>query len=123
VAKRDDERQLVFGWAYVSVDKGAQVTDHSGEQVDLEDLETAAYVFNLEFREANDMHVGKATGQLIESFVSTPEKLGAMGLAPDALPHGWWTGFHIEDEDQWAMVKTGERSMFSIEGSARKVAA
>jgi hypothetical protein len=43
-----------------------------------------------------------------------------MGLAEDALPHGWWVGFKVNDDVQWDMVKTGERAGFSIHGSGKR---
>ena len=122
ITKIDEDRRLVFGWASVSVAKdGTQVEDSQGDLIDPEDLEDAAYNFALNFREANAMHAGPVVGQLVESFVSTPEKLEKMGLAPDALPIAWWAGWHIEDDDVWAGVKSGRYSMFSIEGSAQRV--
>jgi hypothetical protein len=81
-------------------------------------------------RKGGDMHrrVAKAddqpmhTSDLIESFVVTPEKLEKMGLAPSALPHGWWVGFKVNDDEQWRMVKSGERTAFSIHGTGTRTA-
>jgi len=41
-----------------------------------------------------------------------------MGLSPDALPTGWWVGFHVESDEVWKSVKDGTYSMFSIQGTA-----
>jgi hypothetical protein len=122
VVKVDDDNRLVFGWANVAIRKdGEQVTDSHDECIDPEDLENAAYLFNLEFRELNERHKGVSKGRLVESLAVTPEKLVAMGLAEDALPQGWWVGFYVEDDAAWEKVKKGEYSMFSIEGSATRV--
>lgn len=122
IAKVDSDNRLVFGWANVAIRKdGEQVTDSHDEQIDPEDLESAAYLFNLEFRELNERHKGLSKGRLVESLAVTPEKLEAMGLAKDALPQGWWVGFYVEDDAAWESVKKGEYSMFSIEGSATRV--
>ena len=51
----------------------------------------------------------------------TPEKLEKMGLADDALPHGWWVGFKVNDDAQWERVKKSERTGFSIHGSGKRV--
>jgi hypothetical protein len=119
IAKFDEDRHLVFGWANVAIRKdGTRITDHHGDQIDPADLEDAAYVFNLQFRETGVMHTGKAVGRLVESFFVTPEKLAKMALPPDALPQGWWVGFYIEDDDVFAKVKSGAFSMFSIQGRA-----
>ena len=115
----DEDRQLIFGWANVAVRKdGSEVVDADGESTDIEILETAAYLFVLKFREANDLHDAEVHGQLVESMGYTPEKLEALGLAKDAVPLGWWVGFHLDDQADFEKVKKGERRMFSIEGSA-----
>lgn len=122
IAKADPDQNLVFGWAYVSVDKsGDQVIDHSDEIIDPQDLETAAYLFNLRFRDTGEMHKGDAIGQLVESLAVTPDKLTAMGLQKDALPIGWWLGFYIEDDAVFEKIKSGKYSMFSIQGTATRV--
>jgi hypothetical protein len=121
ISKTDDDRRVAFGWAYVYERDGEQVVDHSGEFIEkAEVLEDAAYVFNLNFREGDDSHTEEVRAHLVESFVSTPEKLEKMGLEADALPHGWWTGWHIPDDDLWEAIKSGDRSMLSIGGTATK---
>jgi hypothetical protein len=121
VAKYDDDRQMVFGWANVCITcKGEQLVDHHDEIIDPEDLESAAYDFNLSFRETGEDHEGEAKGRLIESFFVTPEKLEKMGLAKNALPQAWWVGFKIDDPKAWERVKKGHHRMFSIQGVARR---
>lgn len=112
VHKVEDQR-LVFGWANV-----ADVVDSHGDVISAATLEKAAYQFNLTFRDAGQMHTGGSVGRLVESFMVTPEKLVAMGLAPDALPVGLWVGFKIDDADVWSKVKAGDYPMFSIQGRA-----
>ncbi|MFA7018528.1 MAG: ChaB family protein [Sphaerochaetaceae bacterium] len=121
IAKVDEDHNLVFGWAYVSVRKsGDAVIDHSQEMIDPDELEEAAYLFNLEFRKSGVMHQGGTVGRLIESFVVTPDKLEKMELPPNALPMGWWVGFYIEDDEIFNKVKSGEYEMFSIQGKAER---
>lgn len=38
----------------------------------------------------------------------------------DPLPHGWWVGFKVLDDEVWKGVKTGKYSMFSIRGSGQR---
>lgn len=122
IAKIDEDRRLVFGWASVSIEKdGTQLVDHEGDIIDPRDLEDAAYAFVLEFGEANLNHQGPTVGHLVESFVSTPDKLAALGLPADSLPVGWWAGWYVEDDDVWAGVKDGKYQAFSIEGQAQRV--
>ena len=124
IAKVDDDRRLVFGWASVAVTKnGETVIDHEGDMIDPRDLEDAAYSFVLKFGEANVNHTGPVVGRVVESFVSTPDKLAALGLPGDALPVGWWAGWYIESEEAWAGVKSGEFKSFSIEGIGVREAA
>lgn len=119
VLKVDAERQYVFGWASVAITKdGQQVEDLQGDLIDVEDLENAAYEFALDYRGTGVMHQGDVVGQLIESFMVTPDKLEAMGLAPDALPQGHWVGFHIPDAEVFGKIKDGSFSGFSIQGDA-----
>jgi len=122
VLKTDAARQLVFGWSSVAVTKtGQTVEDVHGDQIDPQDLEDAAYTFVLKFRDMNERHDQGVTGVLVESFVVTPEKLEKMGLTPDALPIGWWTGFYVSDPVVFQKIVSGEYAMFSIEGSAVRV--
>lgn len=121
IAKIDDERQVAFGWAYqYEKGDGERIVDHSGEFIKGDDLEDAAYVFNLNFREGDEVHTEDVKAHLIESVVFTPEKLEALGLAKDALPHGWWTGWYIPDAKVFGKVKDGTYAMLSIGGWADK---
>lgn len=119
VAKLDEAQRLVFGWASVSVTKdGSQLEDLQGDVIDPADLENAAYDFVLYSRNFDEMHQGRVKGQLIESFILTPEKLQAMGLAAAGSPQvGWWVGAKL-DPDSFAKVKQGDYSMLSIECTA-----
>lgn len=122
ILKIDNDQHLVFGWANVAIRKdGEVVTDSHDDQIDPEELELAAYLFTLQFRDMNERHEEVTKGKLVESFAVTPQKLEAIGLAKDALPQGWWVGFYVEDDEVWEKVKKGEYSMFSIEGSASRV--
>lgn len=114
------EEQMVFGWSYVSMNKdAAEVVDHSGESMDISEIEKAAYGFNLqEKRSTGEMHVTSEMGDLVESMVFTKEKYEAMGIDPEGRPQGWWVGFKINDADLWKGIKEGKYGMFSIEGSA-----
>jgi len=119
IVKTDAYRQLIFGWASVAVRADGQtVIDSQNDIVPVSDLEDAAYEFVLKFREMNERHTPETTGVLVESFVVTPDKLEKMGVAPDALPVGWWTGFFVPDTALFQKILDGEYTMFSIEGSA-----
>lgn len=127
VAKTDEDKRLVFGWAYQTHDKdGKLIVDKSGEYVDdPEELEEAAYGFVLKNRVQGDSHgrdletnIAKQVGSMVESVVFTPEKIAKMGIPAGTMPTGWWVGFKVDDDDAWQAVKNGQRKSFSIHGKA-----
>lgn len=119
ISKIDAPKQQVFGWASISkFADGETVVDSHEHIIVPEELEKAVYDFNLIHRDLDEMHTEDVQGALIESFIVTPEKLEKMGLAPDALPVGWWVGFWVPDPTVFAKVVSGKYSMFSIAGSA-----
>lgn len=124
ISKVDTDQRLVFGWASVgSLQNGEVVVDKQGDVLDdVDEIEKAAYKFVLHSRDGGEMHIRKGVSTLVESFVSTPEKRKAMGLADDALPNGWWVGFKVNDENVWELAKSGHYKMFSVHGKGiRKV--
>ena len=122
VAKINEEKRLVFGWAYVCRKAtGEQVIDHSNEFIEsAADLEDAVYEFVLDSRETDDMHTSDVTGHLVESVVFTQEKMAAMGIPEGTVPEGVWVGFKLSEE-AFAKVRQGERGAFSIFGTAEKM--
>jgi len=119
VLKINEDDNLVFGWASVAINKtGDVVVDQADEVIDIEDLEMAAYAFNLIFRKSGANHKGDANGSLVESMVFTEEKLKMLGLEKGSINEGWWVGFHIEDDNEFAKIKKGDYNMFSIQGKA-----
>lgn len=120
ITKLDDDQRLVFGYASVAVKAdGETVVDSQDDVISPETLEKAAYDYVLRSRDGGVMHEKMGVATLVESFVVTPEKLKALGLAEDALPQGWWVGYRVDDADVWKRVKSGELSMFSIGGRSK----
>ena len=113
ITKRDDDKFLVFGWASM-----ADVTDSQGDRISIDTLEKAAYDFVLHSRMGGAMHEVMGVAALVESIVFTPEKLAALGLSEDAVPHGWFVGFKVNDAEAWQKIKNGDYAMFSISGRA-----
>lgn len=119
IQKADDDKHLAFGWAYVAQDEeGQQTEDWSGDQLEPEELEQAAYQFVELYREGGEMHERGGCAVLVESMVFTIEKQRALGIPDGTIPVGWWIGFKVTDEDVWEKVKDGTYPMFSIEGEA-----
>lgn len=118
IAKTNDVRNQVFGWASVSMRDGELLTDLQGDEIEPAELEKASHDFVLNARVANEMHAGGPIGKLIEAVFVDPAKLAAMGLVNKSAPDvGLWVGFQLEPAS-YAKVKAGEFSMFSIEGTA-----
>jgi hypothetical protein len=124
IVKTDDDKQLVFGWMYVTHDRnGEVVVDKSGDFVDdVTELEDAAIEFVLDSRAGGVEHRRDGDGpmvasRLVESVVFTPEKLEALGLEAGTLPSGWWAGWRVDDPDVWADVRANKYRGFSIHGA------
>lgn len=126
IKKFDNDKKQVFGWCSLTTVNGEPVVDRQGDYIPLEEVEKSAYDYVVSSRKGGDMHrrVGEEplhTSDMIESFVVTPEKLEKMGLPEDAMPHGWWVGFKVNDDEQWENVKKNQRGFFSIHGKGRRV--
>ena len=122
IVKHDEEKKIAFGWAYQCKDAlGEQMVDHSGDIVEPETLEKAAYRFVELYREGSDNHERGGVGVMVESMMFTPEKAKALGIPDGILPTGWWVGFRVTDDSVWEKVKDGTYSMFSIEGRCKSI--
>jgi hypothetical protein len=128
IEKTDTDKRQVFGYCTVTHVNGEAVVDRQGDYVPLDEIEKAAYTYVVNSRKGGDMHtragrngeIPLQTSDMVESFVVTPEKLLTMGLDENAIPHGWWVGFKVNDDKQWEMVKSGERTAFSIHGQGKR---
>lgn len=118
IAKKDEERRLVFGWANVSMDKGQMVVDSHGDQIPPDVLEKAAYSYLATFRSGGFEHYKMGVATPVESAWIDQDKLSAMGVDAEFSRSGWWVGFRVDDPEVWAMVKSGKLGSFSIGGVA-----
>lgn len=124
IAKTDDDKRLVFGWALVAKDKdGNVIKDHQNDIVDEDDLEEGAYEYVLNFRDSGEEHLPglRKKARMVESCVFTEEKQKALGIPKGVIPTGWWIGFYVDDDEAWNKIKNGTYKMFSIEGKAIRV--
>lgn len=123
IAKAEDDKMQVFGWASVAnTADGSPVSDYEGDVIHPDELETAAYCYVLNFRDAGEKHDQdlRKKGKLIESCVFTREKQQAIGIPEGTIPEGWWVGFQINDKNTWGKIKEGEYKMFSVEGKGER---
>lgn len=121
----DAEKQLVFGWANVTVDiDGEPPLDWHGDIIKSEELEVAAYNYVLNWGTTGIEHVWDTDcGWIVESVMFTKEKMAAMGIPEGVIPEGWWIGFYIPDPVVYKKVKDGDFEMFSIQGYGKRVPA
>lgn len=121
IAKTDEPKGLVYGWASVVSDAaGTAVVDSQGDIIEPDELESASVDFMLNYRATGEMHEGAANGVIVESLVASPAKYEAMGFAPDvakAMPVGLWIGAKVTPAT-FAKVKDGTYKAFSIQGKA-----
>jgi len=118
ILKQDSEERLVYGWAYVSTDKGEISLDHSGEFVRPEQIAKAATNFMLSMRTAKRMHSGGKIGEVVHSMPLTHEISKALGIQSDR--EGWLVAIKVYDDQVWQDVKSGKLAAFSIGGRALK---
>lgn len=124
VAKADDEKRQVFGWASIVELDGKPVVDLQGDYMTPEMIEKAAYDYVQKSRKGGLQHRKSMFGdqgvyqvsELIESVVINKEKKAVLGL-PDDSPTGWWIGFKVNDDEAWQDYKSGRRTAFSIHGT------
>jgi hypothetical protein len=126
ISKVDTEKQHVFGWCSIAKVNGEPVVDRQDDYIPVEEMERSAYDYVLHSRKGGDMHkrdgeVPLHKSDMIESFVVTPEKLEKMGIDPDSVPHGWWVGFKVNDDQLWDEVKKGDKTYFSVHGRGKRV--
>lgn len=141
IVKTVPNQNLIFGFANVSISKstaagagGEQFYDLQNDSVPPDELESGAYEYVLEAREADEMHKGGVKGMLVESMVFTPDKLEKFATDPTTgevnttdlmvlkrlFPPRWWVGFKV-DPDAFAKVISGEYRMLSVAGEADRV--
>lgn len=123
IIAKNKKKNLVFGFAnIITKADGEQVVDSDGDVIELDDLEDASVEFMKNHRSSGVMHDGEATGVVIENLVMSPQKIKAMGFskaAQEEAPEGLWLGVQLHPE-VYERVESGELTMFSIEGHARR---
>lgn len=119
----NNEKGLVSGWANVAKNADGSIPlDWQGDIIAPSELEDAAVDFMLKYRESGEMHQGDAVGTVVESIVLTKDKQAAMGIPEGIVPEGWFITVKVSDESVLAKIKDGTYKMFSIQGTAERVA-
>lgn len=126
ISKVDVDKRQVFGWASITELDGEPVYDLQGDYIEAEEIEKSAYDYVIKSRKGGNNHARNAddtpvhSSDMIESFMVTPEKVAKMGLPEGSLPTGWWVGYQVNDDEAWNLVKTGQRTAFSIHGRGNR---
>jgi len=118
IAKVDEEKRLVSGWASVIEKEGEPVVDLQGDVISEEEMMKAAHKFVSDYRASKAMHKGGSIGQVVDSIAFTKEQQEALGV--DLGKVGWYITVKVDDEEAWKKVKSGEFSGFSIGGKAKR---
>jgi hypothetical protein len=125
-SKTNVDKRQAFGWASVVEIDGQPIIDLQGDYITPDDIEKAAYTYVRESRVGGDQHaqnysgIPLQAGDMIESFVSTPDKIAKMGL-PSDFPVGWWVGYQITQDSTWDDIKSGRKTGFSVHGKGKRV--
>lgn len=109
IAKRDDSKRRVYGYALT-----ADVVDSQGDLITKEELEEAVADYVLNSGDMGTQHETSGMGRLICSVVLTPEIREVIGAPPG--PTQWLVGYQVTDNEAWARIASGELQEFSIEG-------
>lgn len=119
ILKLDDEQRIVWGWVYVSTEKGRLLVDSQGDSIEPQEMEKMANDFMTSVRTGKAMHQGDQIGTFIHSFPMTKELAAAFGIQCDR--EGWIAALKVADDKVWDAVKRGDFSGFSIGGSVAEI--
>lgn len=118
IVKINVDKQIVWGWALVSVEKGEPVCDLQGDVVDTEELQSAVHTTYMKGRVGKSMHSGGQVGEVVDSIVFTKDLQDALGI--DLGREGWFVGMKITKASVWEQVKSGKLTAFSIGGTGER---
>ena len=87
LAKVDEDKKLVFGWASIIKDsEGKILLDRQDDFIDdEEELEKSAYSYVLNSRDGGEMHINRGVSTMVESVVLSKEKQRALGIPERSL--------------------------------------
>lgn len=114
VAKVDEGLGLVFGWAIVCTEKGADHYDLQGDHIPENVMLDAVTDFMAHARVGKDMHRGDQNGAIVHSFPLTSDIAKAFGITCEKT--GWMVAMRPDSADILKAFASGERTGFSIGG-------
>jgi hypothetical protein len=113
VLKVDNELGLVFGWAIICKQRGADYYDVQGDHIPENSMLSAAADFMQNSRVAKDMHQGDEVGPVVFAWPMTADIAKAMGIVTDT------SGLMIAMKPPAGILekfRSGEYTGFSIGG-------
>lgn len=112
IVKADNEKQICYGEVLNPL-----TVDSQNDWLTAADIEKAAHDYMMSSRVIGSEH-GKPIGaQVVESFVAPQDLSFVSPAGPVEVPKGTWLiGVKIQDPKEWAKVKSGEYSGFSVGG-------
>lgn len=121
VLSKNDEEQVLYGWANVSMKDGTSVRDVHGDETTTAFLKELCHDLVRTTRASKFEHVGEAHGEIVEAIVFTDELVKALGesVGIEDLSfgqEGLFVGIHFADPKAWAIAKT--KDMLSIAAEA-----
>lgn len=110
----DEEHGLVFGWAVVCKQEGADYFDLQGDHIPEYSMLDASSDFMQNSRVAKEMHEGGEKGSVVFAFPLTTDIAKAMGV--ETKTTGLMIAMKPSDPAMLAKFKSGELTGFSIGG-------
>ena len=112
--KVDDGQGIAYGWAIVCTENGQPYVDLQGDHIPEDAMVAAAEDFSKNSRVAKDMHAGDEVGDYPFLYPITEKSKDLPGI--DATRTGLLVGVKVTDPELLALIKSGQRTGFSIGG-------
>lgn len=115
ISKLDDEKQMVYGIVYSPGE-----VDIQGDFAKADDIEHAAHNFlkQLRVHQVDEQHdYNPDDGYVAESWLT---KAGGDPYFADEPTGSWAVGIKVENDETWALVKSGEYEGLSMAGNATR---
>jgi hypothetical protein len=113
IVKADNERQVVLGEVLVP----SPAVDSQGDWLTPEDIEQAAHDYMMTARIVGSEHGEAIDAVPVESYIAPQDMTFQSPSGPMTVTKGTWLmAVKVKSSEQWAKVKSGEYSGFSIGG-------
>jgi len=112
IFKMDEEKHLVYG-----VVLQPDVADLQGDIMSAEDIEKTAHNFMRKSRAIRFGHEREEKATPVESYIARKD----FKMVDETITTGSWVlGVHVENDDTWQKIKSGDINSFSIGGTGTR---